>query len=47
MSEYNDCLVRYGDMRRDAAGLINLNPIQRGGILSEAAKRSLLEWSAS
>jgi Sep-tRNA:Cys-tRNA synthetase len=44
MSEYNDCLVRYGDMHRDAAGLINLNPIQRGGILSEAAKKTLLEW---
>ncbi len=39
-----ESLQRLCDLHRDAAGLINLNPIQRGGILTEAAKKTLLEW---
>jgi len=36
---------RFAEIRREyGSGYINLNPIQRGGILSEAARRALLEF---
>lgn len=38
-------LQKFGVMHRENAGLINLNPIQRGGILTEAARKTLDEWA--
>ncbi len=35
---------RFEDLRRENSSCINLNPIQRGGILSPAARRALGEW---
>ena len=39
-----ESLQRLSGMHREAAGCINLNPIQRGGILTDAARRALDEW---
>jgi len=41
-----DRLSRYRELRREFGreGLINLNPIQRGGILTPEARRALLEF---
>ena len=38
-------LDKFRDMHREAVEYININPIQRGGILSEVARNSLLEWA--
>jgi len=44
MALSKDMLRRFENLRRENNGLINLNPIQRGGILSPAARRILDEW---
>lgn len=44
MALSKDSLRRFTDLRRENYGLINLNPIQRGGILSPAARKVLDEW---
>ena len=37
-------LEKYLNLRREVKGYINLNPIQRGGILTEAARKALVEF---
>ena len=39
-------LEKYKNLHRENAGegMINLHPIQRGGILTEAARKALVEW---
>jgi Sep-tRNA:Cys-tRNA synthetase len=44
MALSNERLRRFEDIRRENYGLINLNPIQRGGILTPAAREVLNEW---
>lgn len=44
MSDYNDAYTKFCNLKRETQDLINLNPIQRGGILSEEARKTLLEW---
>jgi len=38
-------LQKFNDLRRENFGCINLNPIQRGGILSPQARKGLEEWA--
>ena len=44
MALSGESLRRFEDLRRENSSCINLNPIQRGGILSPAARRALGEW---
>lgn len=37
-------LQRFGFIERPARGLINIDPLQTGGILTEDARRALVEW---
>ncbi len=37
-------LQRYGFIPRKAKDFINIDPLQRGGVLTEEARRALLEW---
>jgi len=39
-----DELNKFREMHREAKKYINLNPLQRGGVLSEAARNALDEW---
>jgi len=36
---------KFKDLHREAAKYINLNPLQRGGILSDAARKIINEWA--
>jgi len=45
MTENKASLQRFADMHRENSGCINLNPIQRGGLLSPAARNCLSEWA--
>ncbi|WP_290902689.1 aminotransferase class I/II-fold pyridoxal phosphate-dependent enzyme, partial [Ferroglobus sp.] len=40
-------LDRYSpqNLRRPSSGMINVHPIQRGGILTDEAKQVILEWA--
>ncbi len=37
-------MQKYGFIERATKGFINIDPLQRGGILTEEAKRALIEW---
>lgn len=38
-------LIKFSELHRENKKYINLNPLQRGGVLSEAARKSLDEWA--
>lgn len=37
-------LQKYGFIKRETLGSINIDPLQTGGLLTEAAKQALVEW---
>jgi Sep-tRNA:Cys-tRNA synthetase len=37
-------LQKFGNIKRSTSGTINIDPLQRGGILTEEARAALLEW---
>lgn len=37
-------LQKFGYIRRETSGSINIDPLQTGGMLTEAARRALVEW---
>ncbi len=37
-------LQKFGFIKRDTLGRINIDPLQTGGLLTEAAKQALMEW---
>jgi Sep-tRNA:Cys-tRNA synthetase len=39
-----DNLDRFTELKRKTAGTVNIDPLQRGGILTPEAKEALLEW---
>ena len=45
MADNKETFQRFGDMHREALGCINLNPLQRGGVLTDAARRTVSEWA--
>lgn len=38
-------LIKFSELHRENRKYINLNPLQRGGVLSDAARKSLDDWS--
>lgn len=40
-----ESLKQFEDLHRENVNFLNLNPIQRGGILSSAARKAVEEWS--
>lgn len=45
MAENKETFQRFGAMHREALGCVNLNPLQRGGVLTEAARTAASEWA--
>jgi len=45
MIHFRESLRKFEDMHREAIGYINLNPIQRGGILTPEARKALIEFA--
>jgi len=43
MIHFRESLRKFEDMHREAIGYINLNPIQRGGILTPEEIKPLIE----
>ncbi len=37
-------LQKFGFIKRETLGSINIDPLQTGGRLTEAAKQALVEW---
>lgn len=40
----NDFFKKFSNLKRETRGMINIDPLQAGGILTEAAKKALIEW---
>lgn len=44
MALEDSSLQKFGFIRRETLGSINIDPLQTGGLLTEAARQALLEW---
>ncbi len=41
---FNNSLKKFINRKRETKGMINIDPLQAGGILTEEARRALIEW---
>jgi Sep-tRNA:Cys-tRNA synthetase len=44
MDKIDQYLQKFGNIKRSTCGTINIDPLQRGGILTDEARAALMEW---